>query len=77
MRVLAVTLLPLLLLAGFAESLGDDLLTSIGRLAYFGAMLNFVWAVCRFIRPASSIMQSLKNEHSDGLIWRGRWVWTG
>ncbi len=77
-RLLGSTLLPLLWIVTYAEYLGDiELVSSIGRLAYLGAMTCVGWAIIRLFRPSSPILQSLENQHSDTLLWRTRYVWIG
>ncbi len=78
MRMLTVTMLPAVLVVTYTESLGDDdMMSSIGRVAY---LLTLIWggiAAFRLVRPDSPILQALENEHSNDLLWRTRWIWTG
>ncbi|MGB4710597.1 MAG: mechanosensitive ion channel domain-containing protein [Fuerstiella sp.] len=76
MRFLMITLLPALALTSFTAFLGDEeLVTSIGRIAYLVAIGTTGWALFQLLRPTSPILIELANENSDELIWRTRWVW--
>lgn len=78
MHMLSITALPGLLLAAYTEALGDEeMLSSIGRVAYLFAMFWAGFAAFRLFRPDSPILQALENEHSKDLLWRTRWFWTG
>jgi potassium efflux system protein len=78
MRLMAVALLPALLVVAYTESLGEDeMISSVGRLAYLITMGWAGFAAFRLVRPDSPILQALENEHSHDLLWRTRWGWTG
>ncbi len=78
MRMLTVTMLPAVLVVTYTESLGDDdMVSSIGPVAY---LLTMIWggiAAFRLVRPDSPILQALENEDSNDLLWRTRWIWRG
>ncbi len=78
MHILSITALPCLLLVAYTEVLSDEeMLSSIGRLAYLVAMAWAGFASFRLFRPDSAILQALENEHPKDLLWRTRWFWTG
>lgn len=78
MRMLTIIFLPALMVVAYTESLGDDeMVSSIGRIAYLFTMSLGGFAAFQLVRPDSPILQALENEHSNDLLWRTRWVWTG
>jgi potassium efflux system protein len=80
MRMLNLTIVPLIFVLVFAETFGDELkneevIATIGRAAYLALISCMGMAIYNLIRPSSPLIQALDSPRMDNYLWNTRWVW--